>query len=217
VKKTVLIATISLIVAISIPAAIAAMQYNQTIHVKRTFTQPFPSATPTATPTSSAAASSSPTVSISLWFPNGTAYVTNQDNRVSVFGAQNLDTNGIPVNIQSSLGAPPTGYLGGVIVVRNDGDVPVTVNAALNNVEVPVDIQLNQQTCRVNRALYGSQLDGWMGANNLATGEVIDVGQYAWLSVSVVMMSTVQGNQGAVGNHASFTYSFDVTVTATQA
>ncbi len=132
-------------------------------------------------------------------------------------GAQNLDTNGVPVNVQSSLGAPPTGYVGGAIVVRNDGNVPITVNAALANVNTPSDIVLASTCNSINPALWGTQLNGWMGANNLASGSTIAVGQYAWLTVTVIMSSNVQGSSGVISNHPTFTYSFDVSVTATQA
>lgn len=206
-----------LAIVISIPVAMAALQQNQTIHVNKKFTQPIPNSSPTTNPTASPTLSDAAVVKFSLWFPNGSTYVMNQDNAPSVFGAQNLDTNGIPVNVQSSLGAPPTGYTGGAIVVRNDGNVPITVNAALTNVNVPSDITLSVDSHAINPAIYGSQLNGWMGANNLATGATIGVGQYAWLSVGVLMTSNVQGSQGAVGNHASFTYSFDTVITATQA
>jgi hypothetical protein len=210
------LAAVVLAIVISIPVAMAALQQNQTIHVNKRFTQPIPNSSPTTNPTASPS-SDTPVVKFSLWFPNGSAYVMNQDNAPSVFGAQNLDTNGIPVNVQSSLGAPPTGYTGGAIVVRNDGNVPITVGAALTNVNTPSDITLSVDSHPINKAIYGTQLNSWMGANNLATGTTIGVGQYAWLSVGVIMTSNVQGSSGVVGNHASFTYSFDAVVTATQA
>jgi hypothetical protein len=195
----------------------AAIQKNQTIHVTKTYTKPVPSLTPAPTNTATQASISptAPTVDFSLWFPNGSAYVLNQEGSPSIFGATNLDTNGVPVNVQSGLGAPPMGYVSGVIVVRNDGNVPFTVNATLANVNVPSDILLTLTCGLVNPTLYGSQLNGWMGKDNLATGGVVGVGQYAWLSVSVLMSST--GNMGTVVNHDSFSYGFDVAVTATQA
>ncbi|MCW3995362.1 MAG: hypothetical protein NWE98_04335 [Candidatus Bathyarchaeota archaeon] len=217
-NKKVLLATVVLIVVISIPAVIAALQQSQSIHVSKTYTAPIPtptpnsSANPTATPTAN-----SPTVAFSLFFPNGTAYVMNQDNAGSIYGATNLDTNGIPVNVQTSLGAPPTGYVAGVIVVRNDGSVPITLNAALANINVPSDISLSLTSTTINPSTWGNQLNGWMGANNLATGSTVGVGQYVWLSVSVLMTSNTVGTSGVIRNHETFSYSFDVVVTATQA
>jgi hypothetical protein len=212
------LAAVVLIIVISVPLAIAALQQSQTIHVNKTYTQPIP--TPTSTPTSAnptaPPTSDPPTVKFSLWFPNGTAYVMNQDNAGSVFSAQNLDTNGIPVNVQSSLGAPPTGYVGGAIVVRNDGNVPITVNATLTNINTPSDIVLSSVCNSINSALWGTQLNGWMGASNLATGSTVGVGQYTWLSVSVIMAINVQGSSGVIRNHSTFSYSFDTVVTATQ-
>lgn len=217
VKKIVIFAAIALLVIIAVPVAMAALQKNQSIHVTRTYTKPVPTPTPNPTNTAptSTATPTTPTVDFSLFFPNGTAYVLNQEGSPSIFGATNLDTNGIPVNVQTGLGAPPMGYTSGVIVVRNVGSVPFTVNAALANVNAPSDIVLTSSCSFVNSALYGSQLNDWIGKDNLATGGVVGVGQYAWLSVSVLMSST--SNMGAVVNHDSFSYGFDVAVTATQA
>jgi hypothetical protein len=216
-KKIVILAAIVLLVVISIPIAMAALQKSQSIHVTKTYTKPVPTSTPTPTTTAPTSTTNSPTptVDFSLFFPNGTAYVLNQEGASSIFGATNLDTNGVPVNVQTGLGAPPMGYTSGVIVVRNDGNVPFTVNATLANVNKPSDIALTSTCGLVNPTLYGSQLNGWMGKDNLASNGVVGVGQYAWLSVSVLMSST--GNMGAVVNHDSFSYGFDVAVTATQA
>jgi hypothetical protein len=218
VKKIVILAAIVLLVIISIPITMAALQKNQTIHVTKTYTKPVPSLTPAPTntsPTSTTTTPTTPTVDFSLFFPNGSAYVLNQEGSPSIFGATNLDTNGVPVNVQTGLGAPPMGYTSGVIVVRNDGNVPFTINATLANVNTPSDIVLTSTCSLVNPALYGSQLNGWVGKDNLAAGGVVGVGQYAWLSVGIIMSST--GNMGAVVNHDSFQYGFDVAVTATQA
>jgi hypothetical protein len=216
VKKIVILAAIVLLVVISIPIAMAALQKNQSIHVTKTYTNPVstPTPTPTNTAPTSATNSPTPTVDFSLFFPNGSAYILNQESAPSIFGATNLDTNGVPVNVQSGLGAPPMGYMSGVVVVRNDGNVPFTVNATLANVNKPSDIVLTSTCGLVNPSLYGSQVYGWMGKDNLATGSVVGVGQYAWLSVCIIMSSTA--NMGAVVNHDSFNYGFDVAVTAIQ-
>jgi hypothetical protein len=217
-KKLVLIAAVVLLVVIAVPVALAAVQQNQVIHVTGTYTQPLP--TSTSSPVASTAPASSPqaasTVKYSLWYPNGTAYNLHQENTPSVFGATNLDTNGVPVNVQTGLGAPPMGYASGVIVVRNDGNVPITVNASLANVSVPSDVTLTSTCNTINPSVWGSQVDGWMGRDKLATGGVVGVGEYAWLSIQVIMTNS-SGNMGAIQSHGSFSYSFDVAVNAAQA
>lgn len=217
-KKLFVIAAVVLLVVVAVPVAVAALQQNQSIHVTKTYTQPIVTATPapiaTASPTSSPSAVS--TVKYSLWYPNGTAYNLHQENTPSVFGATNLDTNGVPVNIQTGLGAPPMGYASGVIVVRNDGDVPITVNASLANVSVPSDVVLTSTCNTINPSTWGNQVNSWMGRDKLATGSILGVGEYAWLSVQVIMTNST-GTMGAIQNHASFSYSFDVAVTAAQA
>lgn len=204
--------------AVAAPLALAALQQGQTIHVTKTYTNPAP--TPTSNPADTTAPASTPpaesTVKYSLWYPNGTAYNLHQENAPAVFGATNLDVNGVPVNVQSGLGAPPMGYASGVIVVRNDGDAPIMVNASLANVSVPADVVLTSTCSAVNPAVWGSQVDGWMGRDKLASGGVVGVGEYVWLSLCVVMTGT-GGNFGALQNHSSFSYSFDVAINATQA
>lgn len=216
-KKLFVIAAVVLLVVIAVPVAVAALQQNQTIHVTKTYTQPLQTSTSTPVATTAPAPSAEEsTVKYSLWYPNGTAYNLHQEDTPSVFGATNLDTNGVPVNVQSGLGAPPTGYTSGVIVVRNDGNVPITVNASLANVSVPSDVVLTSTCSAINPAIWGSQVDGWMGRDKLATGGVVGVGEYVWLSVCVIMTNST-GNMGAIQNHSSFSYSFDVAVTASQA
>jgi hypothetical protein len=216
-KKLVLTAAVVLLVVIAVPVAMAALQQNQMIHVTKTYTNT--QLTPTATQTTTEAPTASPeasTVKYSLWYPNGSAYNLHQTNAASVFGATNLDVNGVPVNVQSGLGAPPMGYVSGVIIARNEGNVPITVNASLANVSVPADVVLTSTCTAINPATWGSQVDGWMGRDKLASGSVIGVGEYTWLSVCVIMTNS-SGNMGAMQNHTSFNYSFDVAVTASQA
>ncbi len=215
-RKLTLIAALVLLVAVAAPFALAALQQGQTIHITKTYTNPTP--TPTAKPTTTAPTlppPAGPEVKFSLWYPNGSAYNLHQTNAPSIYGATNLDVNGVPVNVQSGLGAPPMGYASGVIVVRNDGEVPFIVNASLANVSVPADVVLTSTCSAINPAVWGSQVDGWMGRDKLATGSVVGVGEYVWLSLSVVMTGT-GGNFGALQNHEGFSYSFDVAVNATQ-
>lgn len=217
-KRLFAIATMVLLVVVAVPVALALVQQNQLIHVTKTYTAPpsTSSQAPIATDAPASPSSAVPTVRYSLWYPNGTAYNLHQENAPSIFGATGLDTNGVPVNVQSGLGAPPMGYTSGVIVVRNDGNVPITVNATLANVSVPSDVTLTSTCNVINPATWGSQVDNWMGRDKLATGSVVGVGGYAWLSVQVIMTNS-SGNMGAIQNHPSFQYSFDVAVTASQA
>jgi len=210
-RKKLLILAITLLLVITIPVMVAALKQSQIIHVKKTYIQPLP------TPTSTSPSTSIPAeVKFSLFFPNGTAYVLNQDHISSIYGASNLDVNGIPVNVQSNLGSPPTGYVAGAVVVRNDGKVPINVNATLTKLKTPSDIELIFICYSINPSTWGNQLNGWMGYGNLATGNTVEVGQFVWLSLCVIMTSNVPGNFGVVRNHPTFSYSFDVVVTATQ-
>jgi hypothetical protein len=216
-RKLILTATLVLLVAVAAPLALAALQQGQIIHITKTYTNPMP--TPTSTPVATTAPTPpqpAESTKFSLWYPNGTAYNLHQQNAPSIFGATNLDVNGVPVNVQSGLGAPPMGYASGVIVVRNDGDLPIVVNATLANVSVPADVVLTSTCSTVNPAVWGSQVDGWMGRDKLASGSVVGAGEYVWLSLCVIMTGT-GGNFGALQNHSSFSYSFDVAINATQA
>jgi hypothetical protein len=209
-----LTAALALIVAIAVPVAMAALQPNQVIHVTETPSASTPTPVGTAAPATSQPEVS--TVKFSLWYPNGTTFNVSQENTPSVFGATGLAVNGVPVNVQSGLGAPPMGYTSGVIVVRNDGNVPISVNASVANVTVPSGVVLTSTCSAINPSVYGSQVDRWMGRDKLATSNTMGVGEYAWLSVQVIMTNTT-GNMGAIQTQGPLSYSFDVAVTATPA
>jgi cytoskeletal protein RodZ len=230
-KRLLLTAVVVLIVAISVPVALAAVQQKQIANVTESDAKPTPTPAPTqastpsvtpapiatAAPTQVAPTSQPPEASMvkySLLYPNGTTFNLHQENAAPVFGATGLAVNGVPVNVQSGLGAPPMGYNSGVIVVKNDGNVPFSVNATLANVTVPAGVSLTSTSRAVNPSVYGSQVDGWMGRDMLATGSIVGAGQYAWLSVQVTMTNST-GNMGAIHTQDPIPYSFDVAVTAT--
>ena len=228
-KKLLITAAVALLVAIAVPVAMAALESNQIVHVTETSTDSQQTLTPTSiatetpatsTPTPVAASASMPpetsTMKFSLWYPNGSTFNLHQENTPSVYGATGLVVNGVPVNVQSGLGAPPMGYASGVIVVKNDGSVPISVNASLANVTVPAGLVLTSTYSVINPATWGSQMEGWMGHDKLATGNVMGVGEYAWLSVQVILTNST-GNMGAIQTHNPIAYSFDVAVTASQA
>jgi hypothetical protein len=164
--------------------------------------------TPTPTP-------SAPTVKFSLWFTNGTAFPTDV-TADHTYGAGNdyLDINGIPVNVDWGGGFDSAAMESGLVVLRNDGNVPIMVNATLGNVNVPSDIQLVMNWVPINPSVYSNigNINQWMGYGNLATGSSVGVGQYVWLGLILVMM---QSPTGEVTNSVNF--SFDIVVTATQA
>ena len=210
-KKKLILALI-LILVISIPLAIAAVQQSQTVHISKSYTPPN-TVTPTPTPTASVTPNQ---VAFSLFYPNGTTYNLNQDHLSTIQGAQNLDVNSVPCYIQSGLGAPPTGYPMGVIVVRNDGNVPITMQAAVSNLVKPSDVDFLVTCYRTNPGLWGTQPSTWMGYNNYASTDTVQPGQYIWLSVCITLTSN-EGNSGVIRNHPAFDYNFDLVVTATQA
>lgn len=79
------------------------------------------------------------------------------------------------------------------LVVRNDGNVPINVTASASNVNVPGNIQFN--------------MAGDVEANPIAPG------QTANLYIAITMATT---NTNFVSG-SLFSYSFDVTITTTQA
>ena len=197
-KKIVFLA-IGLALVLALPIVIAATTQSQTIHVngnaKYPHNVPAPTNAPTTTPT---ATSTSPTVQFSLFFPNGTAYPT------SVAGAVSGGINAVVVD-------PMTGHNGGwiptCVVVRNDGNVPISVNASLTNKNVPSNIDLT-----LNCGFYGT-ISGSYGSDQAANQEPIQPGQYYYMSLIAFLTPTTTNYTP----DQAFTYSFDVVVTATQA
>lgn len=189
---------IALILAITVPIVTAVMTQTLTIHVTgnakypRNTTPPTP--TPTPNPTATPAATS--TVQFSLFFPNGTVFPT------SVTGAL--------VGVNTVVVDPMTGHNGGwiptCIVVRNDGTVPITINATTTNVNIPANMVLS-----LNCGYYGT-INGGFGADTATSQPPIQPGQTYFVSMMAFLSPT-----GTYTPDEPFSYSYDVVVTATQA
>ncbi len=163
------------------------------------------------TPPAEAQQQKSPQVSFSLWFVNGTAFPLNINSGTFQYGNPQLNIGGIIVS-PSAYGSqfmPETN----LIVLRNDGNTPITVTTALENVNTPanIEVSLHRETLGLSWAPIGTQ---WMGYDNLATGDTVAPGQCMWLGLTLVI---AQSNNAPSGTPTfGFTYSFDIVVTASQ-
>jgi len=205
-KKYIILISIALAIIIAVPIVFASFP-SQTQNINETgqYTAP-------ATPTPSPTPSSTPTpVSFSMFFPNGTAFPTsvNANTPISI-GESYEAVNGIPVSFPSGCGNPEPS---GIIVLQNDGSVPITVNATLENVKAPSDIEFGILCYALP---IGDGYSNWLGYGNLASGGTVAVGQYIWLSINIVGFQTDIIPPTSAPNF-SFSYSFDISVTATQA
>lgn len=189
---------IALILAIAFPLAAAVVTQTQTIHVTGTANYPQNTPPPTATPTPSpaATASASPTVQFSLFFPNGTAYPT------SVAGA----ISGVNTVVVDPLSGHNAGWIPTCIVVRNDGTVPITINATAVNINIPANLNLALQCGH-----YGT-INGAYGVEQATSQQPIQPGQTYFLSLIAFLTPT-----GPYSPNQEFSYSYDVALTATQA
>jgi hypothetical protein len=186
---------IGLILVIAVPLVAAAVNQTQLIHVTGNAKYPHnlpPQTTPTPTPNPPV---NTPPGPFSLFFPNGTAIPTSV-------------TNGA---INTVVVDPMSGHNGGwiptCIVVRNDGNVPITVNAAVANKNVPSNMDLT-----LNCGLYGT-ISGGFGADKATTQQPIQPGQTYYMSMIAFLTPNAYNYQP----DQSFSYSFDISVTATQA
>lgn len=187
---------IALIVVIAVPIVAAAVNQTQTIHVTGNAKYPHnlpPQSSPT--PTATAAAASAPSVQFSLFFPDGKAFPA---------AVSNNEINTVVVD-------PMTGHNGGwiptLIVVRNDGTVPITVNATVTNKNVPSNMDLT-----LNCGFYGT-VAGDFGADKATNQQPIQPGQTYYMSLIAFLTPNAYNYQP----DQQFSYSFDVSVTATQA
>ena len=184
-RKKLLILAVVLILVIAVPIVIAQLaQSSQMIHVSGTATYP---TNPTPTPTSTIAPTDSPasTLKFSLWFLNGTAFPTSiSGNSLYVFLANSQDL---------SIGR----YTPNAVVLRNDGNVPLTVNVSSSNVNLPSDLTLQ----------IGDK-------NSIVNGlTVVQPGQNA--TMQLVILLVLDNSQYTSG--VTFSYSFDMNIQATQA
>ena len=191
---------IALILTIALPLVAAAITQTQTIHITGNAKYPHnlpPSTAPTPTPTSTST-TPTPTIQFSLFFPNGTAFPA------SATGALNGGVNTVVVD-------PMQGHTAGwtptCIVVRNDGNVPITISVAVANKNVPSNIELT-----LNSGFYGT-ISGAYGADKATDKQPIQPGETYYMSLIVFLSPT---NAGYTPDQ-QFSYSYDVVVTATQA
>jgi hypothetical protein len=161
-------------------------------------------ATPTASPT--------PIVSYSLWFTNGTVFPTDGSNSNGyVNGGPYLNVGGIHC-IAQGFGSSAE-QMTNVVVLRNDGNVPINIDLALKNVVAPSNIQISMTYFFMNDQTFQPYCNDWIGFGNVDQN-TLDPGQYMWLGITVRLGQT----DVPVGKpNYSFGYSFDIEVNAIQA
>jgi hypothetical protein len=190
-KKLLILAVISILL-IAIPLVIATVTNSQTINISGTARYPNlpPTPDPTATPTAKATPVST---SFSLFFQNGTAVPSTLTD---------FPTYGMWLS-------PQTPGFGGnwaptdedTIVVTNTGNVPITITAAAANVNVPSNIDFSFQYQLL------TNMTGSPTTNPLAVGQ----------SEPLMLMTSMAPTNTNYVSNGQFSYSFDITVTATQA
>ncbi len=165
-------------------------------------------AQPDVTPTQTSAAPK-----FSLWFTNGTAFPDSSSNCAGyVNGGMYLNIGGIRHSVSNygSLFAPTTN----VVVLRNDGDTAITVNATLKNVNAPSNLSIGLVFFPMPPATYAPYSNNWYGNGNVANQNPVTPGQYMYLGLQVVLSQSSNVPSGTPTY--SFTYSFDIEVNATQ-
>jgi hypothetical protein len=166
---------------------------------------------------SAPAASATPVIDFSLWYTNGTAFPTDGTN---ANGTQFVPTGG-PAGINiGGIHCVPAGYgssrdqATNIVVLRNDGNVPVNVTLALKNPVAPSNIQVILSYFYLNNQTLQPLSNGWMGADNIGKNPLLP-GQCMWLAIDVILAQTSIPVTGTP--NYNFNYSFDIEVTATQA
>ena len=184
---------VTLTVIITLPLVAAAITQTQTLHIagnaKYPHNLPPTATTPTPTPTPS----STETVKFSLFLPDGTAFPTTG-------GA-------VTTAVVDPMSGHNAGWVPTCIVVRNDGNVPITVTASLTNKNVPAEIELT-----LNCGFFGT-ISGGVGADQATNQQPIQPGQYYYMSLIAFLTPTAYNYTP----DQTFGYSYDVVVTATQA
>jgi hypothetical protein len=166
-------------------------------------------AQPVATPTQTA---TSP--KFSLWFTNGTAFPSGDSNSAGyINGGMYLNIGGIRHSISNygSLFVPITN----VVVLRNDAEAAVTVNATLKNVNTPSNISIALVFFPMPPATYAPYSNNWLGNGSVANQNPVAPGQYMYLGLQVILSQSSNVPSGTPT--FSFIYSFDIEITATQA
>ncbi len=152
-------------------------------------------------------------VAYSLWFTNSTAFPTDGRNANGyVNGGPSINVGGIHC-IASGFGSSAD-KTASVIVLRNDGNVPINVSLALRNAIAPSNIKIGFNYFLMNNQTYQPYSNSWMGLSNVGANPLAP-GQCMWLAITV---SLGQTNVPLTGTpNYSFNYSFDIEVAATQA
>jgi hypothetical protein len=198
-NKKFLILTLILAVVIVVPSVIATVTYQLTIQVNGTTKYPhnLPPPSVTSTPTPSPAPSQ--TVKFSLFYTNGTACPS------SVGGT--LSGGGINTVVVDPMTGHNAGWIPTCIVVQNDGNVPIRIDAVATNINLPSDLQLSLVS-----GWYGT-ISGGYGSGNAADSQPIQPGQCYYMALTALINPTSYNYTP----DKTFSYSYTVEVTATQA
>jgi hypothetical protein len=153
-------------------------------------------------------------VNFTLLYYNGTAFPTGDANAAGfTYGEMYLNVGGIMTSVSSygSLFAPETN----LVVLRNDGNTSINVNATLKNVNVPTNIEVSMQFRVISAGSYSSVSHHWIGYENATATNPVAPGQYMYLGVTVVLSQT--NNEPSGTPTFSFNYSYDIEVFAVPA
>jgi hypothetical protein len=194
-KKLLILAVIS-VMLIAIPLAIAAVTNSTTISVKGTANYPNLPATPD--PTTAPVVTEAPaSASFSLSFLNGTAVPsTLTPSSFADFPTYTMWQS--PTATGFGSGWMPTAL--DTLVVTNTGNVPITISAAASNVNVPSNIDLSFQYEMLTSPT------GSPTTSSIAPGQ----------TQAIMFMTNMAPTNTNYASNAAFSYSFDITVTATQ-
>ncbi len=149
-----------------------------------------------------------------LMYYNGTAFPTGDANAAGfTYGEMYLNVGGIMTSASNygSLFVPETN----LVVLRNDGDTSIIVNATLKNVNVPANIEVMMLFRPISVDSYSSVSNHWIGHENSTATNPVAPAQYMYLGLQVILS---QSNNAPSGTPTfNFNYSYDIEITATQA
>ncbi|MCW4030700.1 MAG: hypothetical protein NWE92_13775 [Candidatus Bathyarchaeota archaeon] len=165
--------------------------------------------------TQTTAQTTSGTLHFTLYFPNGTACPTDGSNMAGyVNGGFSLNVGGIRCSASNygSQYMPITN----VLVLKNDADTPITVNATLKNLNAPSNIGVWFSFYPLAPSTYAPYSNSWIWHDgNVATQNPVAPGQHMYLGLVVTLHQTDNLPSGTPTYN--FSYSFDIEVTATDA
>jgi hypothetical protein len=203
-KTKYVVLALALILALSIPLSIAALNHQQSFNMNGTghYPTPIPTATPAPTATSTPTAAPTPTPSPA---PTTTvAFTTSFQNGTQLPATFSLAPD--TLYVQSGNGAPPMGYTPFLEVnVTNTGTTPINIAVDFTNINFPTGVTYN---------FWSDMQDTW-GFRNPAGNEralaTIGVGQSEIINLFGVISSSHAPDGSA------FSYSLSASITATQA